>query len=93
VLDLAPLEGAASDQFAITLRAATPAEVFDVTCHACALTRRERELAGHVVRGRSTQQIAQCMDITGYTVKDHLKSVFRKVGVRTRGDLTRTLAG
>jgi DNA-binding CsgD family transcriptional regulator len=93
VLDLAPLEGAASGQFAITLRAATPAEVLDVTCRAYALTRRERELTGHVVRGWSTQQIAQRMNITEYTVKDHLKSIFRKAGVRTRGDLTRTLTG
>ena len=93
VLDLAPLHGAASGHFAITLRTATPAEILDVACRAYALTSRERELVRHVVHGRSTQQIAQRMSITGYTVKDHLKSVFRKVGVRSRGDLIRTLAG
>jgi DNA-binding CsgD family transcriptional regulator len=93
VLDLAPLRGEASGQYVITIRAATPAEILDVTCRAYALTGRERQLVQHVVRGRSTQQIAQRMNITEYTVKDHLKSVFRKAGTRTRGDLIRTLTG
>jgi DNA-binding CsgD family transcriptional regulator len=92
-LDLAPLEGAVSGHYAITLRAATQREVLDVTGRAYALTGRERQLVRHVVDGRSTQQIAHGLGITEYTVKDHLKSVFRKVNVASRGELGRVLTG
>jgi DNA-binding CsgD family transcriptional regulator len=87
------LDGQGRGQVAVVLRAATSAEVFDLACRAFALTGRERQLVRHVVDGRSTQQIAERLGITGYTVKDHPKSVFRKLNVRTRGDLVRALSG
>ena len=44
------------------------------------------------MEGATTAEIAQRLVITGYTVQDHLKAVFDKVGVRNRRDLARALS-
>jgi DNA-binding CsgD family transcriptional regulator len=93
MLDGAILDGFDEPQVAITLRAATSDEVLDILCQAHDLTRRETELVHHLVNGLSTQQIAERLYITRYTVKDHLKAIFRKVGVSTRGGLVSRLTG
>jgi hypothetical protein len=43
------------------------------------------------VRGASTRQISQVLYISEYTVKDHLKNIFGKVGVRGRRALVKQL--
>ncbi len=52
------------------------------------LTDRERQVTEGVLRGLVTKQIARQLGITEYTVQDHLKAIFAKVGVATRGELT-----
>lgn len=93
VIEGAPLEGAAPDHVAITLRAATSDEIFDLLSKTYALTRRERQLVALVLDGLATKQLAQALCISPYTVQDHLKAIFAKTGVRTRQELTSRISG
>jgi DNA-binding CsgD family transcriptional regulator len=93
VIEGAPLEGAEAGRVAITVRAATSEEVFDVLCRAHDLTRRERQLVALMLGGLATKQLAQALYISPYTVKDHLKAVFDKTGVRSRRELISYLVG
>jgi DNA-binding CsgD family transcriptional regulator/PAS domain-containing protein len=51
------------------------------------LSNREQEIVELVARGLSTGQIAEVASITQNTVKQHLKRIFGKLGVRSRAEL------
>lgn len=71
----------------VILARAQPRDTAAVLLAAYNLTRREEDIV-HLVRlGLSTAQIAAKLFVSSYTVQDHLKSIFAKVGVRTRGEL------
>jgi DNA-binding CsgD family transcriptional regulator len=81
-------------QVAVVVQAAQPQSTLGLLLAACGLTARELDVARHVLRGDSTRAIADTLHISAHTVQDHLKSVFDKVGVRSRRDLVgRLLAG
>jgi two-component system nitrate/nitrite response regulator NarL len=48
------------------------------------LTPREHEILRHLAEGQSNKMIARALDITDGTVKLHVKSILRKLGVRSR---------
>ena len=73
---------------------AEPQSTLGVLLAAHGLTARELDVARLVLRGESTKAVADALHISAHTVQDHLKSVFDKVGVRSRRDLVgRLLAG
>jgi len=78
---------------AVVLAPTAPAEIAAVIVQAYALTEREREVTGLVLRGESTKQIAAALRISGETVQQHLKSIFDKTGVRSRGELAGQIFG
>lgn len=51
------------------------------------LTPREAEIVEQVSSGASTRQVAQQLAISPHTVRNHLKVIFRKLQVHSRGEL------
>jgi DNA-binding CsgD family transcriptional regulator len=64
-----------------------PEEILALLTRAYGLTARERELVAALIEGLATREISRRLQISEYTVQDHLKSVFDKVGVRSRHGL------
>jgi DNA-binding CsgD family transcriptional regulator len=85
------IAGDDDQQTVVTIEKATGAELLGLLFAAYGLTAREREICHEVIFGRSTTDIAARLSISANTVQDHLKSVFGKVGVRSRGELVAKL--
>jgi DNA-binding CsgD family transcriptional regulator len=72
---------------AVTLEPARPRDLAPLIADACELTPRERAVTQLVAEGLSTSAIAERLYLSAWTVQDHLKAIFEKVGVTTRGEL------
>ncbi len=68
-----------------------PEELLPFSMAAYGLSPREEELVKLVVRGLPTSRISRTLFISEHTVNNHLRSVFEKVGVRSRGELVKRL--
>lgn len=55
------------------------------------LSAREQQVAELVLRGHATQRIARRLRVSPYTVQEHLRHIFAKVGVASRGELVASL--
>lgn len=55
------------------------------------LTAAEREVAALAARGMSNREIAKARKASENTIANQLKSIFKKLGVRSRMDLVRLL--
>jgi DNA-binding CsgD family transcriptional regulator len=75
----------------IIIEPTKPEELLPFSMSAYGLSPREQELAKLVVRGLSTARISRTLFISEHTVNNHLRSVFEKVGVRSRGELVKRL--
>jgi DNA-binding NarL/FixJ family response regulator len=81
------LHGSVEDDIAVIIEPAHPSRNAPLVLSSLGLTRRESEVALLVLRGASTKAIGAELHLSTYTVKDHLKSIFDKTGVRSRRDL------
>jgi DNA-binding CsgD family transcriptional regulator len=91
VLHGALLGDVRSQAVAVFIQRAHPTLVAPLMLKAYGLTPRERDVAQLLLRGATTIQASRRLGISGYTVTDHVKSIFEKVGARTRGELSATL--
>jgi DNA-binding CsgD family transcriptional regulator len=72
---------------AVIVEAARPAGIYELLMSAYELTPREQEVTRLILQGAATGQIADELVISVHTVRQHLKSIFDKAGVRSRRDL------
>jgi DNA-binding CsgD family transcriptional regulator len=75
----------------VIIEPAKPEELLPFSISAYGLSPREEELVKLIVRGLSTARISRTLFISEHTVQNHLRSVFEKVGVRSRGELVKRL--
>jgi DNA-binding CsgD family transcriptional regulator len=76
---------------ALTVEPAKSAHIAPIIVEAYCLTTREQEVVRAVARGLSNPEIAAELCVSPHTVRDHLKAVFGKVGVGSRGELVAKL--
>lgn len=81
----------AQSQIAVIFEVARPAEIASLIVQAYDLSKRESEIMQCVLRGDSTREMSGAYHISVNTVQDHLKSIFEKVGVRSRRELVGNL--
>jgi DNA-binding CsgD family transcriptional regulator len=74
-------------RIAVIFEEARPAEIAPLIVDAYGLTKREGQITQLVLRGLSTTEVSEELHITPNTVRDHFKSIFDKVGVRSRREL------
>jgi DNA-binding CsgD family transcriptional regulator len=86
----ATLEGSADGEIAVTFRKATAQETFDRLCRINALSRREREIVAVLLEGLDTRATCERLFISPHTLQDHLKSVFDKLKIHSRRELSAT---
>ncbi|MCT2589929.1 helix-turn-helix transcriptional regulator [Streptomyces sp. N2-109] len=76
---------------ALVIEPAAAADLAALIAEAYGLTPRELEITQLITRGLPTTEIAAELFISPHTVRDHLKAVFGKVEVSSRGELVARL--
>ncbi|MDQ0617282.1 helix-turn-helix transcriptional regulator [Arthrobacter globiformis] len=78
-------------QMVVTVEPVTTRDLVSLLLAAYGATSREREVCLEVISGSTTAEMASHLFISPYTVHDHLKALFEKVGVGSRGELVAKL--
>jgi DNA-binding NarL/FixJ family response regulator len=74
-------------QTALVIEPARAAEIAPLIVTAYELSGREQEIVQLIARGVATNDIASTLFLSPHTVRDHIKAIFEKVGVSSRGEL------
>lgn len=94
LLQAMALSGGSGRSVVVSIDMATPASVGQIALAARGLTTREQDVAQLVLQGASTRAIAASLFLSPHTVQDHLKAIFRKLGVSSRREMiARLVAG
>jgi len=57
------------------------------------LSRRERQVLDHLLEGHRVVSIAEQLCVSEHTIRNHLKSIFRKLGVHSQAELVGLVRG
>jgi DNA-binding CsgD family transcriptional regulator len=76
---------------ALVIEPAKASEIAPIIVQAYQLSAREQQIAGLISQGVATAEIASQLYLSTHTVRDHIKSIFEKVGVASRGELVATV--
>ncbi|CAM3017972.1 LuxR C-terminal-related transcriptional regulator [Prescottella defluvii] len=76
---------------AVTLEPAGPSEIAPLLAAVHGLTAREAEVLDHILAGETRVEVARQLFVSPYTVQDHLKSIYAKIGVGSRQELVAQL--
>ncbi len=79
------------EQMVVTVEPATTHDLVSLLLAAYGATARERDVCLEVLSGNPTADIARHLFISPHTVHDHLKALYGKVGVGSRGELVAKL--
>jgi len=82
---------AAGHRTAVIIEQARAPEVAPIIVEAYGLSPRERQVVQQVLLGASTAEISGALHISPYTVQDHLKVAFEKIGVSSRGEMVKAI--
>jgi DNA-binding CsgD family transcriptional regulator len=86
-----PTPGAGS--IAVSIEPTPPGERTELYARALGLTEREREVLGLLVSGCDSRELARRLNLSEYTVQDHLKAMFAKADTRSRRVLVARATG
>jgi DNA-binding CsgD family transcriptional regulator len=87
------LLGEATTKVVMTLEPADSRSLFPLLLALHDLTAREKTVAGLLVAGWPLDDVAVHLSLSLHTVRDHVKAIYTKVGVRSRPELTARLGG
>lgn len=79
--------GSADQAVAVVITPAHAPDLVPLLALGYRLTHREQEVLRFLARGLTTAEITQRLGISAHTVRDHIKALFSKVGVRSRAEL------
>jgi DNA-binding CsgD family transcriptional regulator len=74
-------------QVALIIEPAKSSDVAPLIAEAYELSVRELDVTRAIARGLRTDEIAAELYLSPHTVRDHVKAIFEKVGVSSRGEL------
>jgi DNA-binding CsgD family transcriptional regulator len=75
----------------LVVEPAQPAQIAPIIVDAYGLTEREQQITHLIARGDGTAEIAGTLYLSPHTVRDYIKTIFRKVEVNSRGELVAKL--
>jgi len=91
ILDASLMGDDPKGRVGVIVHPASAPQISGLIAEAYGLSKREREVTRLVLNGLSTREISERLAVSPYTVQDHLKAVFDKVGVRSRRELVAQL--
>jgi DNA-binding CsgD family transcriptional regulator len=86
-----PLHGGGEQSTVLILEDPAPGELASLLLAGHGVTGAQARVVALVLRGYSTKQIVSQLAISQYTVQEHLRAVFDKLGVRSRQELAAAL--